>query len=176
MHIEYSDLTSQVSYSAPAPLQLQALALESVIVALKSDVARASGKGSQGLRLLHVDTVLLRRLYLLFFIHHGTRQVRIVGVTANLVANWVTPAGPKPLHGTGQGGCEGQVPHPWTGTPTSQPSSKPPSPQRASESSHTPIPAPRSIALAERMRGHTPARVPGPDARARRSPPGTGAL
>ena len=38
----------------------------------------------------HVDTVLLRRLYVLVFIHHDTRPVRIAGVTANPVADWVT--------------------------------------------------------------------------------------
>jgi len=37
-----------------------------------------------------VDTVLLRRLYVLVFIHHDTRLVRIAGVTANPVADWVT--------------------------------------------------------------------------------------
>jgi transposase InsO family protein len=38
----------------------------------------------------HVDTVLLRRLYVLVFIHHDTRLVRIAGVTANPVTGRVT--------------------------------------------------------------------------------------
>jgi transposase InsO family protein len=38
----------------------------------------------------HVDTVLLRRLYVLVFIHHDTRLVRIAGITAKPVAEWVT--------------------------------------------------------------------------------------
>jgi hypothetical protein len=37
----------------------------------------------------HVDTVLLCRLYVLVFIHHDTRFVRIAGVTANPVVEWV---------------------------------------------------------------------------------------
>ncbi|HXN60624.1 MAG TPA: hypothetical protein VN886_09235, partial [Acidimicrobiales bacterium] len=37
-----------------------------------------------------VDTVLLRRLYVLFFIHHDTRIVRIAGVTAKPSTEWVT--------------------------------------------------------------------------------------
>ncbi|MGA7417070.1 MAG: integrase core domain-containing protein [Acidimicrobiales bacterium] len=37
-----------------------------------------------------VDAVLLRRLYVLFFIHHDTRTVRIAGVTAKPAADWVT--------------------------------------------------------------------------------------
>jgi putative transposase len=32
---------------------------------------------------LHVDTVLLRRLYALVFIEHGTRRMHLGGVTAN---------------------------------------------------------------------------------------------
>jgi hypothetical protein len=38
----------------------------------------------------HVDTVLLRRLYVLVFIHHDTRLVRIAGVTATPISDWVT--------------------------------------------------------------------------------------
>jgi putative transposase len=50
-----------------------------------------SGKRFDRLRLSHrVDTVLLRRLYVLFFIHHDTRIVRIAGVTAKPFTDWVT--------------------------------------------------------------------------------------
>jgi hypothetical protein len=37
-----------------------------------------------------VDTVLLSRLYVLVFIHLDTRLVRIAGVTAKPVTDWVT--------------------------------------------------------------------------------------
>jgi putative transposase len=38
---------------------------------------------------LHVDTVLLRRIYVLIFIEHGTRRLHIAGATANPTGDWV---------------------------------------------------------------------------------------
>ena len=37
---------------------------------------------------LHVDTVSLTTLYVLVFIEHGTRRMRLSGITANPTGNW----------------------------------------------------------------------------------------
>jgi transposase len=47
-------------------------------------------KGLMACDFFHVDTILLRRLYVLVFIHHDTRLVRIAAITSNPVTGWVT--------------------------------------------------------------------------------------
>jgi putative transposase len=49
----------------------------------------SQAKGLMACDFFHVDTVLLQRLYVLVFIHHDTRHVRIAGITAKPVADWM---------------------------------------------------------------------------------------
>ena len=48
----------------------------------------AQAAGIVAVDFLHADTVLMKRLYVLVFIEHGTRRMHLGGVTANPTGEW----------------------------------------------------------------------------------------
>jgi putative transposase len=62
----------------------------------------AQARGILAVDFVHVDTVLLLRIYALIVIEHGTRRVRLAGITANPDGTWTTQAARNVLMDLGQ--------------------------------------------------------------------------
>jgi hypothetical protein len=52
----------------------------------------AQARGVLAVDFVHVDTVLLRRMYAFIVIEHGSRRVHLAGITANPDGAWTTQA------------------------------------------------------------------------------------
>ena len=62
----------------------------------------AQARGILAVDFVHVDTALLRRIYALIIIEHGTRGVHLAGITANPDGAWTTQAARNILMDLGQ--------------------------------------------------------------------------
>jgi putative transposase len=62
----------------------------------------AQARGILAADFVHVDTVVLRRIYALIVIEHGTRHVHLAGITTNPDGGWTTQAARNFLMDLGQ--------------------------------------------------------------------------
>jgi putative transposase len=62
----------------------------------------AQARGVLAADFVHVDTVLLQRIYALIVIEHGARRVRLAGITAHPDGAWTTQAARNFLMDLGQ--------------------------------------------------------------------------
>ena len=62
----------------------------------------AQARGILAADFVHVDTVLLQRIYALIVIEHGTRRVHLAGITANPDGAWTAQAARNFLMDLGQ--------------------------------------------------------------------------
>jgi hypothetical protein len=65
-----------------------------------SQFLQAQAEGIWACDLFHIDTVFLKRIYVLFFIEHASRTVHIMGATTTPTGSWVAQQARDP-HPTG---------------------------------------------------------------------------
>jgi putative transposase len=80
----------------------------------------AQARGIIAADFVHVDTVLLRRIYALIVIEHGTRRVRLAGITAHPDGAWTTQAARNFLMDLGQRATSVKVPDQGSRKPVHQ--------------------------------------------------------